>query len=137
MAPIVLAALSEERHVALAPDYDPFWLVTGIRLSDEYFVRVRPSAGHRDWQRDFAQTATPTLVGVAHSLKRSPDAQALVIRLCDSLAQRLRLRLVWPKNPDKFNDLVNAIYKACLDATELESDSVLVASKGLSVVGPK
>jgi hypothetical protein len=133
---IVLAVLSEEKKLELVRDYDPNWLVGGIRLSDEYFVRVRTSAGYRNWQRDFAQTATPMLVGVSHSLDRSADAQALIISLCNSLANRLRLRLVWPDDPDKFNDKANAIYIACLEATELESDSVLIELKELTVVEP-
>jgi hypothetical protein len=57
-------------------------------------------------------------------------------KLCNVLAERLRLSLVWPKEADEFNDLVNAIYKACLNATDLESDDVLVQLKGLVVVGP-
>jgi TIR domain-containing protein len=136
IAPIVLAALSEEKELELARDYDPRWIATGIRLSDEYFVRVRSSAGYRDWQRDFAQTVVPTLVGVSQSLDRSADAQALIIRLCNSLTSRLRLRLVWPDDGNRFNAMTNAIYSACLEAMELESDSVLMELKKLSVKGP-
>jgi hypothetical protein len=74
---------------------------------------------------------------VAHSLERSPDAQALVIGLCDRLANRLRLRLVWPEDSDERNEMANAIYRACLDATELDSDRVLAELKGLTIVGPQ
>jgi hypothetical protein len=137
IAPIVLTALNDENELDLAGDYDPIRVTRGIRLGDEYFVRVKPSAGQRDWQRDFAQTATPTLVGVARSLRCSPDAQALVIRLCDRVAERLRLRLIWLDDVDERNDLTNRIYSACLDATELESDQVLKELKGLTVVGPE
>lgn len=137
LAPIVLEALREQTELALASPYDPFWITTGIRLGDEYFVRVRLSAGHRDWQKDFAQTATPILVGVARSFERSADAQALMMRLCDLVAARLRLTLIWPGDPDESNDLKNAIYRACLGATELESDSVLVELQRLTVVGPE
>ena len=137
IASIVLPALREEIGLELSSRYDPSWLITGIRRSDEYFVPVRQSAGHRDWQRDFAQTVTPTLVGVTRSLDQSADAQALVIRLCHVLAARLRLSLIWPEDPDQSNELKNAIYRACLNATELESDEVLEQLKGLTVVGPK
>ena len=137
VAPIVISALSEENDLELVPDMDPVWVITGIRLSDEYFVRVRASAGNRDWQRDFAQTATPTLVGTAHSLRRSADAHALIVQLCNALAARLRVSLHWPQDPDECNDLANDIYAACLQATDLEDDEVLVTLKGLTVVGPK
>jgi len=137
LAPIVLEALRQETHLELMSPYDPFWITTGIRLSDEYFARVRPSAGDRDWQRDFAQTATPILVAVARSLGRSADAQALAMRLCDVLAARLRLTLIWPEDPDASNDLKNAIYGECLGATDVESDQVLLELKGLTVIGPQ
>ncbi len=136
IAPVVLAVLSDEKQLQVPSGYDPSWMIVGIRLSDEYFVRVWQSAGERDWQRDFAQTATPVLVGTAHALKPSPSSQALIVKLCNVLAERLRLSLVWPRGTDEFNDLVNAIYKACLKATDLESDDVLVQLKGLVVAGP-
>ncbi len=126
LAPIVLEEVRRESELELASSYEPLWITTGIRLSEEYFVRVRQSAGSRDWQRDFAQTVTPTLVGVVRSLGRSADVQALVMRLCDVLAARLRLTLIWPEDPDQSNDLKNAIYRACLDATDVESDRVLL-----------
>lgn len=107
-----------------------------MRLGDYYYVFVRPSAGLRDWQRDFAKAAVPILVAVAQSIKRSADAQALVIRLCEALAQRLRLRVVWPNDPDELNDVKNALYQACLSSHEVESDRVLIVLQGLSVVGP-
>ncbi len=137
IAPIVLAVLSGETELKLASGYNPSWITTGIRLSDEYFVLVRESAGERDWQRDFAQTVTPTLVGAVRSLQRSADAQALAMRLCEAIAARLRLGLIWPDDPDQFNDLANGIYRACLQATELESDAVLAQLKGLTVRGPE
>jgi len=137
LAPVVLEALDQETELGLASPYDPWWITTGIRLSDEYYVRVRLSAGHRDWQRDFAQTTTPILVGLARSLERSADAQALIVRVCDVLAARLRLRLIWPEEPDALNDVKNAIYRACLDATDVESDEVLVELAGLTLVGPQ
>jgi hypothetical protein len=137
IAPIVLAVLSGETGLKLASGYNPSWISTGIRLSDEYFVLVRESAGERDWQRDFAQTVTPTLVGAVRSLDRSADAQAMAMRLCEAIAAQLRLRLIWPDEPDQFNDLANGIYRACLQATELESDAVLAQLKGLTVRGPE
>jgi hypothetical protein len=136
IAPIVLAVLRDEKQLEVRSGYDSSWMTVGIRLSDEYFARVWQSAGERDWQRDFAQTATPVLVSVARSLKRSPSSQAIMAKLCNVLAERLRLSLVWPKEADEFNDLVNAVYKACLKAKDLESDDVLVQVKGLVVVGP-
>jgi hypothetical protein len=136
IAPIVLAALKDEKELEVVSGYYPSWMTVAIRLSDEYFAQVWQSAGERDWQRDFAQTATPVLVGTARSLKRSPSSQALIVKLCNAVAEQLRLSLVWPKEADEFNDLVNAIYKACLKATDLESDDVLVQVKGLVVIGP-
>ncbi len=132
-----MRSLVEQPSLQLAREFDPAWLISGIRLSDEYFVRVRSSAGHRDWQKDFAQTATPTLVGLARSLERSADAQALIMQLCDSIAERLRLVLQWPANADEFNDLANEIYLASLEANHLEDDHVLIALKGLTVFGPR
>lgn len=137
IGPILLATLGEENNLQLVSPYDPSWITTGVRLSDEYFVRVRSSAGQRDWQKDFAQTAAPALIGVARSLQRSGDAQAVIVRLCDVLAKRLRLRIIWPDDPDECNDLKNSIYHACIQAQELECDWVRVQLKRLSVVGPE
>ena len=89
----------------------------------------------RDWQRDFPQVATPVLVAVTRSLERSAESQNVVVRLCDHIADQLRLKLVWPRGTDRFNELTNAIYSACLEATELENDDVLIALKGLRVSG--
>ena len=60
-----------------------------------------------------------------------------MIRVCDAIAAELRLGLVWPKAPDEHNDLTNAIYAACLAATEHESNEVLCRLKTLEVVGPR
>jgi hypothetical protein len=136
IAPTVISTLSRESDVELGQPFDPDWLVRGIQLSDEYFVRVHGSAGQRDWQRDFPQTATPILVCIARSIEQSADAHALVIQLCDAVAARLRIRLLWPEDPDEYNDLTNCIYAACLQATHLEDDDVLIALKGLKVIGP-
>ena len=136
LGPIVLQSLQQARDVDLVPTYDANWISVGIRVADAYFRLIRPSAGERDWQRDFAKTATPILVGVAKSLARSPDAQAVILRLCGELAQRLRLTLVWPPDPDDANDLRNELYRACLRTHEVESDEVLIALQKLTVVGP-
>ncbi len=120
----------------MAARYDPSWMIVAIRLSDEYFARVWQSAGERDWQRDYAQIVTPLLVGLGRSLKRSPTSQAILVKLCNAVAERLRLRLAWPGEPDEFNDLINGIYKSCLQAAELESDEILSSLKGLPVIGP-
>ena len=136
LAHLVLEELQKETKLELLSQYDLSWITTGIRLSDEYFVPIRLSAGDRDWQRDFAKTATPLLVGVARSFQRSSDAQAIIVRLCNVMAERLRLKLIWPEDPDELNDLKNAIYRACLDATEVESDNVLVQIQCLTVIGP-
>ena len=136
LAPVVVEALWEETEVELAVPYDPSWTIMGIRVSDEHFKRVRQSAGCRDWQMDLAQTATPILVGVARSLKQSADAHALVMRLCDLLAARLRLTLIWPADPEASTCVKNAVYRACLDATEIESDEVLQELGNLTVSGP-
>ncbi|MGD9721777.1 MAG: TIR domain-containing protein [Pirellulales bacterium] len=137
LAPTVLEVLTSEASLTLARRFESALAIRGIQLSDEYFARVSGGAGMRDWQRDFAQTARPTLVGIAKVLAGSADVQAVIVRLCNEIAKRLRLRLIWPKAPDKFNDAANGLYRACLAATELESDDVLVELKGLRVVGPK
>jgi hypothetical protein len=136
IAPILLATLSGEERLELDDAYDPSLIIAGVLASDEYFARVWHGAGERDWQRDVAPLIVPALVGVTRSLKRSPAAQALTAKLCDALAAQLRLTLVWPKEADEFNDQVNAIYKACLKATHMEDDAVLLQLKGLTVVGP-
>lgn len=137
LAHLVLAELQKETNLELESDYDLSWITTGIRLSDESFVLIRQSACDRDWQRDYSKTATPILVGVARSFQRSSDAQAIIMRLCNVMAERLRLKLIWPEDPDELNDLKNAIYRACLDATEVESDNVLVQIQYLTVIGPE
>lgn len=139
LAPYVLSELRREHELALAAQYQSRWIVDGIALSDEYFVRVRTGAGERDWQRDFAQITVPILVGVGRSFQRSPDAQAVVIRLCDLVASKLRLRIVWPDDLDALNDVRNSIYRACLAARSLEDDDTLIALKSdrLRVIGPE
>jgi len=134
---IVLEALREETELELASPYDPSWITTGVRRSDEVLLLVSQSAGHRDWQEDFAQTATPILVGAARTFERSADAQALIMRLCELVVARLRLTLIWPDDPDESNNMKNAIYRACLDATEVESDTVLAELQRVHVVGPE
>jgi hypothetical protein len=136
LGPLVLETLRAEPNLELADSYDARWVTAGVRLGDYYYVLIRPSAGQRDWQRDFAKAATPILVTIARSIERSADAQALVIRLCEILAQRLRLRVVWPNDPDELNDVKNALYQACLSSHEVESDRVLIVLQGLRVVGP-
>ncbi len=136
LGPIVLATLQQETNLELANMYNPRWITAGIRVADSYFRLIRTSAGQRDWQRDFAKTATPILVGVVRSLLRSADAQAVIVQLCEVVARRLRLTLVWPEDPDDLNDVRNAIYRECLDAQEVESDDVLIVLQGLTVVGP-
>jgi hypothetical protein len=136
LGPLVLETLQQETDLEVVKLFDPPWITVGIRVADSYFRLIRPSTGQRDWQRDFAKTATPILVGVARSLLRSADAQAVIVRLCEVVAQRLRLTLVWPDDPDELNDLRNAVYRACLDAQEVESDDVLIVLQGLTVIGP-
>ncbi|MEM9367472.1 MAG: toll/interleukin-1 receptor domain-containing protein [Planctomycetota bacterium] len=132
----VVAALQDERNVNLANPFDALWMVAAIRAADSYFTPIGLSAGQRDWQLDFAKASAPILVGLAWSLERSPDAQAIVLGLCNIVAERLRLKLKWPADPDESNDLKNAIYRACLDAGELECEQVLVELQGLKVTGP-
>ncbi len=136
LGPDVLATLRDERGVELARSFDPSWMIAAIRVADSFFTAIRLSAGQRNWQRDFAKSAMPVLVGTAWSLARSPDAQAVVLSLCDVIAKRLRLKLMWPTDADSANDLKNAIYDACLDASELESDDVLMQLQGMTVTGP-
>jgi len=94
LGPDVLATLQGEREVELAKSFDPLWIIAAIRAADSYFTPIRLSAGQRDWQRDFAKAATPILVGTAWSVERSADAQAVVLRLCDVIAKRLRVRVI-------------------------------------------
>ncbi|MCC6124303.1 MAG: hypothetical protein IT426_05035 [Pirellulales bacterium] len=136
-APILFDILAKEKEMEPAAKCDLYWLTTAIRLSDEYFEGVRVSAGIRDWQRDFAVVAVPLLVGATRTLERSADAQSFLIKLCNTIAAQLRLTLIWPNETDQYNDLVNAIYRACVQATELESDDVLLTIKSLEVIGPK
>jgi hypothetical protein len=136
LGPLVLETLQAEPELELVDSYDPKWITAGVRLGDYYHVLIRRSAGQRDWQRDFAKVATPILVGVARSTERSVEAQAVVVRLCDILAQRLRLKIVWPDDPDELNDVKNALYRACLGSAVLESDDVLCVLQDLPVVGP-
>ncbi len=133
LGPMVLETLHEESRLELSIPLDTEWLKTAIRLSDMYFVLVRSSAGDRDWQRDVAQVATPIIVAIARSLNRSPDSQATIIRLCDSIAKRLRLSFVWPTPFDEANNLLNSLYRACLKANELENDAVLSILKSIPV----
>jgi hypothetical protein len=137
LVPIILDVLGHEKELEPTENCDLFFLITGIRLSDEYYVNVIESAGDRDWQEDFVQVTVPILVGVTHTLKRSAVSQSLVIKLCNMIAQKLRLSLIWPVEARKYNDLANAIYKACIQATELASDDVFLKMKGLKVIGPK
>jgi hypothetical protein len=137
IAPAVVSVLKKAKEIALASNCPPQWCIAGIRLSDEYVVRVRSSAGVRDWQRDFAAVAAPTLVGVARSLERSPESQAIIIKLCTVLAKLLRLKLIWPEDADDHNDLVNALYLASVHSTDHESDDVYIALKGLGIRGPQ
>lgn len=136
LGPLVLDTLRQETELRLTDPFDPTWITIGIRLGDFYFMLVRPSAGERDWQRDCAKTATPILVAVARSLRRSADAQAVIVKLFERLAQRLRLTVIWPDDPDELNDLKNAIYRECLNAREVESDDVLVVLNGIKITGP-
>lgn len=136
LGPLVLEALQEERTVQTADDYDPLWLIKAIDRGDYYFGLVKPSAGHRDWQLDFSKALAPVLVGVARSLKPSPEAEVLIKKVCDRIAGRLRLRIVWPSKPDAFNDTINAIYRASREARELESDDVLQSLQRLKILGP-
>jgi hypothetical protein len=133
----VLATLRYGKDVKLAESFDPSKIIAAIWDADACFTLVRLSAGQRDWQRDFAQAATPVLVGIAWSLERSADAQAVVLRLCDMVAKRLRLKLIWPADADDANDLKNAIYTECFNADVLECDDVLLQLKRLKVTGPE
>lgn len=136
LAPVIHDALSREQALELCTPLDSSWLIDAIRLSDAYFGPIGASAGQRDWQRDFVAVAAPVLVGISRSFQRSISVQSLVIRLCNQLANHLHLRLVWPVDPDEYNDLANEIYAACLDACDLESGDVYTRLKRLTVVGP-
>ena len=133
----VLKTLRSEGRLELHKGVDSNWLITGIRLSDSYFAPVRLSAGTRDWQRDFATVASPILIGASRCLAQSADAQAVIIPLCNVIAQRLRLSILWPEDANEVNDIKNAIYSDCRKARELESDNTLISLRQLRVVGPE
>lgn len=137
IASLVLDALSTDKKLALSPLYNLRTLIAGISLSDEYYVRVRSAAGERDWQRDFAVAVTPLLISLLRSLDRSPDAQALMVRICDRFAEKLRLRLVWPDSREEFNEFANELYRSCCRAAELECDEVVELLRRLPAAGPK
>jgi hypothetical protein len=130
---IVIRVLRGEPDVEVEPNYDWDRLVTGIQFSDEDGVRVMESVGLKDWQLYWPHAATPALVAVAKSLKRSPKSQRLVIRLCKKIADSFELDVVWPRRTDRFDEAANAIYKACLEATELKSEEVLMALRALKI----
>ena len=133
----VLDLLCSEENLKLSKPYDPNPLIIGLRLGDDYFAKVETSPGIRYWQRDFAQITAPVLVGLTKVLERTPAAQAVVVRCCELITRRLRLRIAWPAGPDEVSDLRNKIYKACLEAHRLECDFVLIALQGIQVVGPE
>jgi hypothetical protein len=127
----VFTILNAETRLELV-DYNASSLEIAIGLSDEYLKMIRSGAGLEHWQEDFAQLATPTIVAVAQSLRRSPDAQAVVVKLCEALAAQLRLKLDWsPANSRK-----NRIYRLCLAAKSHESDEVFLELKRIPVIGP-
>ena len=136
LGPTVLKILQEEATLELVEPYDRRWVTTGIRAADAYFRLIRLAAGQPKWQQEVVKAVTPILVGVARSLLPSADAQATMVRLCDVVVRRLRLKLIWPEDPDALNDLLNTLYSECLDAHELENDDVLATLKRLTVVGP-
>lgn len=136
LGPLVHAALRTENGLETASDYDPHWITTGILESDLIYPPIQQSAGEKDWQKQFAEIATPILVGVARSLKRSAGAQASVIWLCDLIAEEIKLHLEWPDDPNKSNDLKNAIYRECLRATDVLGDDVLRKVQKITVLGP-
>ncbi|MEZ5940854.1 MAG: hypothetical protein R3C18_05655 [Planctomycetaceae bacterium] len=132
----VYLLLGNERHAKLKQDYQLNWLTAAIRLADSYFTIITLSAGTRDWQRDFATTATPLVVGATWCLDRSADSQAIMVQLCELVGKRLRLSLAWPNEPDDLNDLKNSVYRACLEASVLESDEVLLLLRQIITSGP-
>ena len=137
LGPIVFEELDKESELEPSATYHIKQLVSGIQASDEYYARVRNSAGIRDWQHDFAQATVPLIVAVAHCCPRDSVPQAVVIRLCDMVAQLLKLKLRWPTDIDEANNLKNAIYDTCLAASELESDAVLKLLQRVIVEGPE
>ena len=136
VAPLVLAVFCNATKAE--PVNPPNWptLFNGISSSDDALDRVQRSAGIRDWQLDLPVILRPTQIGVAQAFDRSSNTQELILHLCDAIAHSVRLTIGWPAAADEFNDLVNAIYRTCLEATTLECDDVLEQLKRLVVVGP-
>jgi hypothetical protein len=136
LAPIILDVLTSEQRWEPAPLSKINWLITAIRLSDEFLAQIEAGVESQDWQRDFAMVAVPLIVGAARTLRRSADAQFLVARICDIAAEQLRLKILWPRVSEEYNRLINEIYRSGIQAKELESDDVLVMLKKLEVLGP-
>jgi hypothetical protein len=130
---VVVEILQNEPNLEVAPDYDHWPLTKGIKLSDEYYVHFNPTAAAPDLQTEFAQLATPVLVSLARSLKRSAISQETVIQLYNTLVGLLKLVIIKPRDLDRRNRAMKAIYRAAVNAAELESDEVLVAVKRLTV----
>lgn len=136
IAKTLLERLSEAPGLELSDDYNRIWTkvgISGLRASDELLRRLDSSAGIRDWQLDFFAAVAPVLVGTTKCLKQSSEAQALLLRLCESLANRLKLSLEWPDDADQRNGRANSIYTACLDARELESEDVVFELSKLTI----
>jgi hypothetical protein len=132
-APLVTAALAGEADINLADDYNPSVLVAGIRASDAISPRIASNAGSRDWQADVAEVCVPSIIAVVKSLNRSPGALKTMVRVCDSIAKEFEACFDWPDAGPLFDSRVNAIYEACFNATELESDDVLVRLREVRV----
>jgi hypothetical protein len=126
----VLATLREDRELVLAKAFNLDSLIAAICAAENYCTLIRDS----EFESDFGKCVTPILVAVAQSLARSACAQAAVVRLCDAIAKRVGLKLIWPHDAEESNELKNAIYSACLATRELESDRVLVELRGLRIV---
>lgn len=136
VALLVIEALRKASALRLIPGYDLESLIAGVRLSDEYLAKVTKSAGDPGWEESFREAAVPVLTSVAKVFERSASVQALLSRLCESIAGYLELPVYWPTEPQAANDAKSAIYAECLASIEMESDAVLIALRALNV-GPK
>lgn len=133
---MVLERLQQETDLKLVLPFDPNKITAGIRSADIYFTKVRFSGGQKDWQLDYATAATPLLTGIAKSFEESIDVHAVIVSLCEPVAKRLKLTLEWPDDPEESNSLKNELYRACINARELESDEVRSILMRLTITGP-
>ena len=137
LAPVVFPLLMEEAELELIPETNAREdILKAIEVGDEYVVRIHAEAGIDHWQEDLSCAVVPLIVAMAKSFRRSPEAQALIVRAIDAIAQRFKLKVIWPHTAERRNQFVNAIYRKCL-SDDTESDDLRLILKQLRLIGPE